>query len=95
MGLITKEGEQPNHTFKLNLAWTAFTHLQGMMMYLLNSLMSKINRIIKNQHRLTTNQKAIVARISYMIPDEPLLLVSASKSEDSDEEEPLDVEAYD
>lgn len=95
MGFITKEGENSN-TFKPNHTQSASTSVHGTMMYLLNTLVSKVTKIIKNQHRLTknqhhlsTNQKAIIAHLSYVTPDEPLLLVLANESEESEGRERL------
>lgn len=48
MGLITKEGEKSNCTFKPYQSRSASANVHGTMMYLLNSLVSKVTKIIKN-----------------------------------------------
>lgn len=101
MGLLSKEGKKSKYTFKPNPTRSAIVNAEGTMMYLLNTLVRKITKVLKNQCRLTknqcclnTNQKAVAFQLSHATLDEPLLLASASENDESEDREDENDETF-
>lgn len=86
MHILDMTGEQLfGSAFCAPPAHSTSTSAKKRMMNLLQNILLKVKKSLKNQNTLCMNQKAIATSLSMATPEDPLTLLSLSE-EDSEEE---------